>query len=96
MSHFFHTETCLLLTLKEMSPMAKYYLGKIKMSKETVLNETLASQLPGGLVSPSDIWKKLPHPISLHSPFDISTYTVDGQYCYKLVLSTRMVISEPK
>ena len=46
-----------------MSPMAKCYLGKIKNSKETVLNETLASQLPGRLVSPSDIWKKLPHTV---------------------------------
>ena len=56
-----------------MSPMAKCYLGKIRNSKETVLNETLASQLPGRLVSPSDIWKKLPHPILLHFPFDMST-----------------------
>ena len=43
-----------------MSPMAKCYISwKNKNSKEMVLNGTLASQLPGELVSPIDVWKKI-------------------------------------
>ena len=73
----------------------KILFWKNEISKETDLNRALASQLLGGLLSPSDMHmeKKLSHRILLHFPFDMSTYTVDGQYCYNLVLLTMMVTS---
>ena len=54
-----------------------------KKLKETVLNEALASQLHGRLVSSSDIRKNTPSDFILNFPFDKSTSCNNDQDGHK-------------
>ena len=50
------------------------------IADDTSYTTVAITQLPGRVFSPSDIWKKLSHPLLLHFPFGMSTYVHHKKY----------------